>query len=42
MKLHLVGLIGTPEEARELQSITKFFLVGIRAKVLAQQIKKVN
>ena len=37
--MYLVGLVSTPEHARELENITKLFLVGIRARKLSQQVK---
>ena len=40
MKLLLVGLVSTPEQAKELENITKLFLVGIRARKLAHKIKE--
>jgi hypothetical protein len=39
--LMIVGQISTPEEAKEIELITKSFIVGNQARVLAQRIKKV-
>jgi hypothetical protein len=38
----LVGQISTPEQAREIEFITKLFVVGNRAKELAHKIKDVK
>ena len=40
MRLLLVGQISTPEQARELEFTTKLFVVGKRARELAQKIKE--
>ena len=34
----IVGQVSSPDEAEEIESITKLFVVGNRARVLAQQI----
>jgi hypothetical protein len=36
--LRIVGQISTPEQASEIESITKHFVVANRAKELAQSI----
>ena len=36
----IVGQVSDAEEAKEIESITKSFVVGIRARVLASNIKK--
>jgi len=38
--LMIVGQISTPEEAREIEFITKSFLVGNRARSLAHRTKE--
>lgn len=38
--LMIVGQISSPEEANELESITKNFVVGNRAKELARTIRQ--
>lgn len=35
----IVGQISSPEEAKEIELAAKCFVVGIRAKVLAEKIK---
>jgi len=40
--LMIVGQISSPEEANEIESITKHFVVGNRAKALAQTIREHN
>lgn len=37
----IIGQISTPEEAKEIEFITKSFVVGNRARELAQKIKEV-
>ncbi|MFH1101229.1 MAG: hypothetical protein V1726_04235 [Methanobacteriota archaeon] len=39
--LMIVGQISTPEEAKEIELITKSFVVGNLARKLAQQTRKV-
>ena len=34
----IVGQVSNKEEAQEIESITKSFVVGVRARVLASQI----
>ena len=36
----IVGQISSPEEAKEMEFIVKMLVVGNRAKVLAERIKK--
>ena len=36
----IVGQISSPEEAKEMEFAAKCLVVGIRAKVLAEKIKK--
>ena len=36
----IVGVISTPEEATEIESITKSFVVAARAKALALKLKR--
>jgi hypothetical protein len=36
----IVGQISNPEEAKEIESITKSFVVGSRARALALKIKE--
>ena len=36
----IVGQVSTPEEAQQMEFIVKMFVVGTRARVLADQIKK--
>lgn len=38
MRMLLVGLVSTPEQAKELEYITKLFIIGNRARVLSQQV----
>jgi hypothetical protein len=38
--MKIVGQISTPEEAKIMELAAKAFVVGNRARVLAQQIKK--
>ncbi len=38
--MKIVGQISTPEEAKEMEFIAKMFVVGNRARVLADKIKK--
>jgi hypothetical protein len=38
----IVGQISTPEEAKEIEFITKSFVVGNQARYLALQSKKTN
>jgi len=37
----IVGTITSPEEAREMEFAAKCLVVGIRAKYLAEKVKKV-
>jgi hypothetical protein len=39
MVMMIVGQVSSPEEANEIEFITKSFVVGIRAKNLARQLK---
>jgi hypothetical protein len=36
----IVGQISSPEEAREMEFIVKMLVVGNRARVLAERLKK--
>ncbi len=36
----IVGQISTPNEAKEIEFITKSFVVGIRARALGLKVKK--
>jgi len=36
----IVGQISSPEEAKEMEFIAKMFVVGNRARLLAEKIKK--
>ncbi len=36
----IVGQVSTPQEAKEIEFITKSFVVGNRARTLAQQLKE--
>ncbi len=36
----IVGQISNPEEAKEIEAITKSFVVGNRARVLASKLKQ--
>ena len=36
----IVGQISSPEEAKEMEFIAKMFVVGNRARVLAEKVKK--
>jgi hypothetical protein len=36
----IVGQISSPEDAREMEFIVKMFVVGNRARLLAERIKK--
>lgn len=36
----IVGQVSNPEEAKEIESITKSFIVGTRARTLALKIKE--
>ncbi|MFH1101594.1 MAG: hypothetical protein V1726_06135 [Methanobacteriota archaeon] len=38
--LMIVGQISTPEEAKEIEFITKSFVVANRTRILAQRIKE--
>ena len=40
--MKIVGQISSPEEAKEVESIVKNLVVGIRAKVLANKVKNVD
>jgi hypothetical protein len=40
--MKIVGQISTPDEAEELEFITKSFVVGNRARDLASRLKKLN
>ena len=40
MRMYLVGLVSSKEQAMELEYSTKLFVVGNRARKLAQQIRK--
>jgi hypothetical protein len=40
--MKIVGQISTPEEAKEMEFIVKSLVVGNRARVLAENSKKVN
>ena len=35
----IVGQVSTPEEAKEIEFITKLFIVGNRARILAHEHK---
>jgi len=39
--MKIVGQISSPEEAKEIESITKSFVVGNRARALALSAKEV-
>ena len=38
--MKIVGQVSTPEEAKEVEFIVKTLVVGNRARVLAEKIKK--
>jgi hypothetical protein len=38
--MKIVGQVSSPEEAKEVESIVKLFVVGTRARVLASKINK--
>jgi hypothetical protein len=38
--MKIVGQVSTPEEAKEIESITKSFVVGNRARALALLIRE--
>lgn len=38
--MKIVGQISTPEEAKEMEFIVKMLVVGNRARVLAEKVKK--
>ncbi len=38
--MKIVGQISSPEEAKEMEFIVKMLVVGNRARVLAEKIKK--
>ena len=40
LKMMIVGQVSNPEEAKEIESITKSFIVGNRARALALKIKE--
>jgi len=40
-KMMIVGQVSSAEEAKEIEAITKSFVVGNRARALAMKIKKV-
>jgi hypothetical protein len=40
--MKIVGQISSPEEAKEMEFIAKALVVGNRARVLAEKIKKEN
>ena len=42
MRMLLVGQVSTPEQAKELEFITKLFIVGNHARKLAHKIKDVK
>lgn len=35
----IVGQISSPQEAKEMEFVTKVFVVGNRARILAQRLK---
>ena len=39
--MKIVGQVSSPEEAEEMEFIVKMFVVGNRARVLSEQVKKV-
>lgn len=39
--MKIVGQISTPEEAKEMEFVVKVSVVGNRARILAEKIKKV-
>jgi hypothetical protein len=36
----IAGIISTESEAKEIESITKYYLVGMKARTIATQIKR--
>jgi hypothetical protein len=38
--MKIVGQVSSPEEAKEIESVTKSFVVGNRARALALMIKE--